>query len=439
MKKVLLTLLSLGMLGALAGGLAACKDEPDKPAAFSAENCHCLTQNVYGENVCDHCGATLYEGTITYELSKNEKYYIASGGTDIGEELILPAYYKARGDEEYLPVLEASCFSSLYLKKVELSPIVEEVNLPRTDGIEELTAPENSLHFSTKDNVLFDKSGEKLTYYLPSKKNATYAVPLGVKEIWKSAFENCKNLKFIYLPQGVERIGVAAFAQCTNLTTVTFPEGVKRIGSAAFHSCASLAAVTLPNSLKIIEPGVFSYSGLEKIAIPAGVTTLGESSFYYCTALTEVQISETSQLQVIGNEAFEGCIALSSFTLPDTVTELSSYTFYDCASLKTINISATSKLQKIGYFCFGNCTSLTDFTIPQAVIQIEERAFANCKGIKSIVIPRNVQIMGYNIFYNWTKEQTVYVFFEKDRFPEQWMENWSGYSGPSIVYGYQGT
>lgn len=124
---------------------------------------------------------------------------------------------------------------------------------------------------------------------------------LPVTTIGKGAFEDYVGLKAIYL-DGVKVIGAYAFAGCVGLETVVFSNDLKIIHAHAFDDCMNLKHVDLSqcSALKAICDGAFiCCKSLERICLPA-------------------------RLELIGNDAFYGCIGLSCACAPKTI----------CASLK---------------------------------------------------------------------------------------------------------
>ena len=93
----------------------------------------------------------------------------------------------------------------------------------------------------------------------------------GFKEIQKSAFYSCDNLKSIVVPDSVTTIGDSAFSSCKSLTSVTIENGVTSIGNHAFSGCTSLTSITIPDS----------------------VTSIGDHAFINCDKLKYVYILNT--------------------------------------------------------------------------------------------------------------------------------------------------
>lgn len=58
--------------------------------------------------------------------------------------------------------------------------------------------------------------------------------PSSIEEIGEGAFENCTQLRRLWLPRSIKRIGEKAFWGCTSLQRVFIPNTVKEIGLDAF-------------------------------------------------------------------------------------------------------------------------------------------------------------------------------------------------------------
>ena len=166
------------------------------------------------------------------------------------------------------------------------------------------------------------------------------------------------------------------------IKTVIIGEGVTSIGDMAFNGCSSLKSVT----------------------IPAGVTSIGEYAFIGCSAMTSLTFAEGSQLQTIGDYAFDGLTSLTSdIILPASVTSMGQDAFAKVSKNTTVGISITaaagSQLTAIHTDAFSganasidlsNCTQLEaigsdlvfsqvsgDVTLPSSVTRICQYAFGN--------------------------------------------------------------
>ena len=87
-------------------------------------------------------------------------------------------------------------------------------------------------------------------------KNIT--IPNNVKNIKKSAFENCNALEKINLPNGIKTIEETTFKDCGNLTNIKLPNSIEIIKESAFNGCKSLKEIHIPSSVKEIGDDAFS-------------------------------------------------------------------------------------------------------------------------------------------------------------------------------------
>lgn len=70
----------------------------------------------------------------------------------------------------------------------------------------------------------------------------------GVTRIGDSSFENCYNMKFVFISEGVRYIDFKAFSGCTALEEITIPNSIKNIEAKAFSGCANLKTVRIQSS-----------------------------------------------------------------------------------------------------------------------------------------------------------------------------------------------
>lgn len=83
---------------------------------------------------------------------------------------------------------------------------------------------------------------------------------------------------------------------------------------------------------------------------------------------------KTYPVTAVGNNAFSGCVNLTSVVIPKSVTS-------------------------IGSGAFGSCSSLTSIAIPSGVTAIRDDTFKGCSNLTSITIPNSVTSIGFYAFY----------------------------------------
>ncbi|MBQ8141954.1 MAG: leucine-rich repeat protein [Bacilli bacterium] len=145
--------------------------------------------------------------------------------------------------------------------------VIEKTALSSKLPIEEVRVDKYNAFFSSEDGVLFDKDKEKLIFYPPEKKEETYAIPQGVKELGKPGFQENKYIKNITISNGFSTF-TGTFNDCVSLSKITIPEGVKEIGE-IFNGCIHLEPFKLPDSLESL---TVSYSScFRQVSIPKNV------------------------------------------------------------------------------------------------------------------------------------------------------------------------
>ena len=105
---------------------------------------------------------------------------------------------------------------------------------------------------------------------------------------------------------------------------------------------------------------------IQSIVVEEGVTNLGQQAFNGCSAVTKVSLP--SSLTTIGMQAFQNCSSLDSITLPSSLKAINKQTFSGCSSLTTVTFAeGTSKLTTVSDNAFKGCTSLVSISFPDGV------------------------------------------------------------------------
>ena len=119
-----------------------------------------------------------------------------------------------------------------------------------------------------------------------------------------------------------------------------------------------------------------------------GLTSIGENAFCDCNNLTDISIP--NGVTSIENEAFSWCKSLVNVTIPDGVTFIGESAFFSCMSLT--NVTIPDSVTSIGQNAFGQCSKLTSISIPDSVTFIGKGAFQFCMSLTTISIPDKVFI-----------------------------------------------
>ena len=251
------------------------------------------------------------------------------------------------------------------------------------------------------DNVLYIGN-----HLIKAKQEITgdYSIKANTKNIADWAFVDCDGLTSITIPDSVTSIGDFAFVNCTGLTIITIPDSVTSIGDNAFRGCTGLTSITIPNSVTSIGgPGAFSDCTGLKTAGPIGggynyefgwTDSIPDNAFRGCISLTSITIPDS--VTSIGGWSFSGCTGLTSVTIPDSVTSIGDGAFAVCTGLTSITIP--DSVTSVGEFIFAHCNGLTSVTIPDSVTSISNYAFYKCSGLTSVTIPDSVTSIGEEAF-----------------------------------------
>ena len=131
----------------------------------------------------------------------------------------------------------------------------------------------------------------------------------------------------------------------------------------------------------------------------------------YADDITSIVIEE--DVTTVGDYAFEDCHLVESISIPASVTSIGHMAFYSCGYTDdytttdlTVTIASGSQLETIGNSAFEYCT-MESFSIPNGVKTIDEGAFSYCFGLTSIEIPASVTSIGLNAFYYCENLETL--------------------------------
>lgn len=249
-----------------------------------------------------------------------------------------------------------------------------------------------------------------------------------IREIQEYAFYQSKIGMISYGDNpSLERIGQYAFYRGTYSSEINLSDSLKGIGDYAFAECIGIDSVTLPASL----------TGIKKAGVITEIEAIGNKAFEGCTALKTVVIkSPFNEDSVVDGYAFNNCKAITSITfdvpsdtpiyIPDNLfnnSNLNSIDFeipanvvvigknaFKASGFKNISIKnvGSSILKEIKDSAFDGC-SMTSFTLPNSLEKIGKNAFANCKLLSEITIPKNVTEIQRGAFsYCYGAEKLVY-------------------------------
>ena len=130
-----------------------------------------------------------------------------------------------------------------------------------------------------------------------------------------------------------------------------------------------------------------------EIRLPNGIENIKKYLYYQDTNLTNIQGYDVN---TVGNRAFYGCNALTSFTFP-AINNISDYAFHGCKALAIPQLPEC--MQSIGEYAFYNCSNLAWTVLPQAISTIKNYTFYGCTKLALMSLPTNTQSIGTYAFY----------------------------------------
>jgi hypothetical protein len=234
-----------------------------------------------------------------------------------------------------------------------------------------------------------------------------------VTSIANLAFFNCRSLTNVYFDarEKLPSLGNACFNQnfTPSINTAYYYDNVFRSNGTTLANQAYFQSIGFANA-EIRPDGIsYEYRGgtvsevekeyVESVIIDSIVTTtnnavIPDDAFSGCINLTSITIPPT--ITSLGTNTFENCISLPSITVPDSITVIPEGTFSGCTSLTTVSLG---DITIMGNSSFANCTSLNSFSNISA-FSISNVLRANRMAVGDLIIPSTVTTIGDYAFQN---------------------------------------
>ena len=145
--------------------------------------------------------------------------------------------------------------------------------------------------------------------------NTSYVPPYGsdyaVSQLNTGVFQDFDKLEAVKTCSSVKRIGWSAFRRCSALSDFDFGSltALEEIMNQAFSPCNELTTIDLSKckQLTTIRQNAFYESNnISGVILPDGLKTVGKGAFKSCNSLDYVKFGDTSKVEMIGEEAFQG-------------------------------------------------------------------------------------------------------------------------------------
>ncbi len=290
-------------------------------------------------------------------------------------------------------------------------------------GVEQFAVGAQNPVYATIDGVLFNKK-EKALIAFPCDKQGTgdkenYTFPDGITTIADYA---CYGFNY--------RASSISFSH-TDIRYVVFPETLTSIGNYSFAEAEKITTVsdgrrlTLPKSVSQLGIGAFrganSRDGGRGTVIDLGLTNLHEIPDYAFYGWNIDDIVFPKQVETIGAYAFSEFSGYPDFIIPSSVKEIKTGAFSSNAEylLASFKFEEGSQLQTIGDCAFeGTSFSSSDneIVLPNGLKDIGNSAFKNCKNLEKITIPASVSSIGKDV----CTRESVYLNVESGSYAASW-------------------
>lgn len=220
--------------------------------------------------------------------------------------------------------------------------------------------------------------------------------------ISSGTFKGCTSLSSVFIPNTVTSIESQSFEDCTSLASIAIPKSVERIDNEAFKGCTALTYVAIPNAVTTIHSGTFAKcTSLTSITIPKSVNYIDSGVFEGCVSLTSIVVEKENYeydsrdncnaiIRTSSNTLVAGC---KSTIIPNTVLEIEQDAFCGCVSLTSITIPAS--VTNISYSVFGIAQVCLQYILKRQhhhiLIFMEQMILINVHSMCHIKVSKNTK------------------------------------------------
>lgn len=340
----------------------------------------------------------------------------------------LEAYMNARYWQDFYKIEEESGYSNVFE--------VDGVHY-RRNASNVMVVGSDSSDVIIPDSVMYDKK-----YAVTAIADGAFSgnwelesivISEGVVTLGSYAFENCVNLRSIYIPSTLvngnfsyhygeyNRNYSPAFYGCTGLEEITVADGHPHLDSR--NDCNALIwtnegwngvelmmgckNTVIPGGVTQIAPYAFAGTAVEKVIIPNSVTRIGTQVFQFCDNLTVLHIgSGLTEFDYYGvgynNELrtqIQNSLGLASNNLETIVVDEGNPLIDSRNGCNAIIETATNTL-----VLASNSTK-----IPEDVTELAAGAFYACRKLESVYIPANLTTIPWGAFDMCSKLESIVV------------------------------
>jgi len=250
---------------------------------------------------------------------------------NVSNQYVIPSFVKNIGEQSFANVVN---LSSITIPSTVIN--IEDNAFIRIWGLTKFIVDNNNQHYSSHNDILYNKQKTKLISYPINKTDSLISIPNTVTNVIPYAFYNATNVTKIVIPESISYIHSYTFSYINNLTDIeVVPENnnYSSESNILFNKDKTIlikypigiqdSSYIIPYSVTSIAKDAFKYTTkLNVIRILDSVTHIGIDTFIY-THLTTVIISSTNALSISSpnpNVLFYGKEVELIEPLPSTIT-----------------------------------------------------------------------------------------------------------------------
>lgn len=340
-----------------------------------------------------------YYGDYAFANCANfpDKVVFPQDTTYIGRSLYIYSGVKEVVFSEGITEIPDECFYDCFsLTSVEVPDSVKRIG---GFAFYRCTALSKSIHIPSS----IEEIGSCAFYQYPMKD--TIILPNTIKTLGSGAFRESKIYR-IEIPESVSTIPYSFCRDCPELNIVT--TRASRIESHAFVDCSKLRTLEISNLAEIGEYA-FAFTAIEDLSIHGTLTAIGEYAFYGCGKLETLNMPNS--VREIKDGAFGNCDALRQVR------------FFANKNFPTLTGGGqwggryginglTSNLETIGNRAFEGCINLLHIQLPPTVRWVGSKAFRQYVGgyAASVVVTSPDIEFVYNAFHDIGEARTVKIY-----------------------------